>query len=109
METEIIYDWKITFIGVMDEATHSNAIVQTRWEKTGTDVDGNVGIFAGATPFTSVNVPANEFIPIEQLQKETVLNWIKGKVVDDYELHVNLQIINQINASKNPIREIELL
>ena len=37
-----------------------------------------------------------------------VLNWIQAVVVDDYEQHVNGQILKQINTMKNPISETPL-
>lgn len=105
---EINYIWEISSLGIKNELTHSDAVVQVYWKKTGTDLDGNFGIFSGATPFTSDNVPTNEFIPVNELTEETVLNWIKDIVVDDYESHVNSEIISQIEYMKNPIRGIEL-
>jgi len=105
---EITYTWKINSLKVKNESIHSDAVVQVYWEKTGTDLDGNFGIFRGATPFTSDNVPVGEFIPFEQLTEETVLDWVKDIVVGGYESHVNNEIFNQIEYMKNPIREVEL-
>ena len=100
---EITYTWEITAIATKNEAVHSNAIVQTRWKKTGTDSEGNSGVFEGATPFTSDNVPVGEFIPLEQLSEEIVLNWIKNAIDGEYESHINGVILSKIEAEKNPI------
>jgi hypothetical protein len=105
---EITYTWKITSLKVKNESEHSDAVVQVYWEKKGTDLDGDFGIFTGATPFTSDNVPVGEFIPVDQLTEEVVLDWVKDIVVDGYESHVNDDILRQIQYMKNPIRDIEL-
>lgn len=105
---EITYTWEITSIATKNETVHSNAIVQTIWEKTGTDSEGNSVSFEGATPFTSDNVPVGEFIPLEQLSEEIVLNWIKTAIDEEYEAHINGVIFSKIMALKNPITEVNM-
>jgi hypothetical protein len=105
---DITYTWKITSLKTKDEGTHKNAVVQTYWQKIGTDEDGNTGTFSGATPFTSADVPDGEFVPFEELTEETVLNWIKDVVVNSYEEHVNEKILQQIMDVKEPVTEQKL-
>ena len=102
------YTWKITEIKVKNEETHQNAVVQTYWQKIGTDAEGNIGIFEGATPFTSVDVPENEFVPVDQLTESIVLNWIQSKIDDTYENHIHEMILKSIEDSKNPEQTIDL-
>jgi hypothetical protein len=95
------YTWKVTGIKVRDEVnangdTLPKAVCQTYWHKAGVDANGNSGIFAGATPFTAANVPADQFVPFDQLTEEIVLGWIKSVVVGHYEEHVNGVIAKQI-------------
>lgn len=104
----ITYTWKVTGLKVKNEGSHENAVVQTYWEKTGIDEDGNEGTFSGATPFTSVNVPNGEFIPFEELTEETVIEWIQAVVVDSYEEHVNSKIAEQIADKVTPVSEPKL-
>lgn len=94
----ITYTWQITSLRTKNEGENLNAVVQTYWQKTGTDENGNSGTFDGATPFSAANVPAGEFIAFEDLTEETVLNWIKSVVVGDYEQHVNARIQDKINS-----------
>ena len=101
----LTYTWKITGLKARDEAGHTNAVVQTYWQKIGTDSNGNEGTFSGATPFTAANVPAGQFIPYEELTEEIVIGWIQSVVVGGYEEHVNSQIQRQIDATVNPIVE----
>lgn len=96
----ITYTWTVKNIRTADEGDNINAIVNTYWELTGTDEDGNTGSFQGATPFTSVNVPEGEFIPFEQLTEETVLGWIQPVVTGQYEVHVKKQIQKAIDQAK---------
>lgn len=95
----IIYTWEVTSLKTKTEGSNANAVVQTYWKKIGTDEHGNTGVFEGATPFTAINVPEGEFIPFEQLTEETVLNWIKSVVVQQYETHVNSKIQEQIDIN----------
>lgn len=104
----ITYTWKIKNLKVRDENGKPNAVVQTYWEKIGTDEQGNTGVFSGATPFTAENVAPEAFIPFEQLTEEIVLGWIQNVVVGSYEEHVNDQILKQITEKRNPISDVPL-
>lgn len=105
----ITYTWKVTGAKVKDEGTNTNAIVQTYWQKIGTDEAGNEGTFSGATPFTSINMPANStFVPFADLTEAMVLEWIKAVVVGGYEEHVNAQIAKQIQDKITPVAEPSL-
>lgn len=95
----ITYTWKITSVKTKDYNGTPDVIVQTYWEKIGTDENGNTGRFSGATPFTSTNVPNGNFVPFDQLTEEVVLSWIKSVVVGDYERHVNEQIAKQLDTN----------
>ena len=66
-------------------------------EKEGTDSDGNVGSFAGATPFDNGDPTADDYIAFADLTEADVLGWIQAVVVGDYETHVNSQIQKQID------------
>jgi hypothetical protein len=100
----IVYTWKVTGIKTRTEGSNQDAVVQTYWTKTGTDDDGDTGVFSGATPFTTLNMPEGyTFIPFNELTEETVLDWIKAMVTDGYEEHVNGQIQKQIDLKKNPL------
>ena len=95
------YSWKVTGMKVRDKVneagvTLSKAVCQTYWEKKGIDENGNEGSFIGATPFTAASVPADQFVPFDQLTEAVVLEWIKAVVVGDYEAHVNGRIAKQI-------------
>ncbi len=82
----------------MDTTEVENAVVQTYWEKIGTDENGNEGKFVGATPFPQSSIDAENFVPFDKLTEELVLSWIQAVVVDSYEEHVNNQIQKQIDA-----------
>lgn len=100
----ITYTWKVTGLKTREVAGTQGVVVQTYWEKIGTDEDGTEGKFSGATPFTAD--PTDEsgpFIPFEQLTEQDVIDWIKKVVVGSYEEHVNQKIQEQIDSKKNPI------
>lgn len=100
----ITYAWKITGLKTREIDGTPGAVVQTYWEKIGTDEDGNEGKFSGATPFTPDPTDASgPFIPFEQLTEQNVIDWIKTVVVGGYEEHVNGKIQEQIDTKKRPI------
>lgn len=105
----ITYTWKVTGVKVKDEGPNTSAIVQTYWQKIGTDENGNTGTFSGATPFSSTNMPiGNTFVPFAELTEPMVLEWIQDVVVGGYEEHVNNQIAKQIADKITPIAEPSL-
>jgi len=105
----ITYTWKVTSLKTKNEGINQNAVVQTYWQKIGTDENGNVGSFSGATPFTSTTMPeGNVFVPFEELTEEVVLEWIKDVVTGSYETHVNGKIQEQIDQHINPVSEAQM-
>jgi len=91
------YTWKITGVKTVDTDSVTDAVVQTYWEKVGTDEDGNQGTFSGATPFLQSSINPENFVPYEELTEEIVLEWIQNIVIGSYEEHVNEHIQKQIN------------
>ena len=103
------YSWKITGLKTKNEGPNLNAVVQTYWEKIGTDENGHTGTFSGATPFTSTTMPAGDtFVPFDQLTEAMVLKWVQDVVVGGYEEHVNGQIAKQIADKVTPVVEAAL-
>jgi hypothetical protein len=99
----LTYTWEITGIKTKDEGANRNAVVQTYWSKTGTDENGNTGVFDGVTAFTTTNMPEGyAFIPFEQVTEEMILDWIKAVVVGEYEDYVNAYIQKKIDEKINP-------
>jgi hypothetical protein len=106
----ITYTWKITGLKTKDVSEDKPAaVVQTYWQKIGTDENGNEGTFSGATPFTvDPSDESGPFIPFEELTEEDVLDWIKTVVVGGYAEHVNGQIAKQIEDKISPVVENRL-
>jgi len=100
------YTWKLKSLKRKDSEDLKNIIVQTHWEKIGTDEDGNTASFQGATPFDLTTVDPNNFVKYEDLTEEMVLSWIQSVVVGSYEEHVNDRIEEQIEAKVNPVTEV---
>lgn len=94
--------WEVTGIKTKNETNGDgvvlpNAVCQTYWKASYTDADGNEGSFSGATPFSAVNLSADEFAQFDTLTEELVLGWVKNIVVDSYEDHVLSMIQRQID------------
>jgi hypothetical protein len=98
----ITYTWAVTGMKVTTVGTESDYVVQTYWTKTGTDENGNTGVFSGATPFDP-NPDQTDFIPYDQLTQEIVLGWIQPIVTGGYEDHVNGEIAKQIADKIDPV------
>ena len=97
------YTWKLTSLKRKDTDVAQNIVVQTFWKKIGTDANGNVGEFSGATPFDLSTVDPNNFTSYEDLTEEIVLGWIQSVVVGSYEEHVNERIAEQIEVIVSPV------
>lgn len=105
----ITYTWKITGLKTRDFDGKPSAIVQTYWQKIGTDEAGNEGTFTGATPFTiDPTDTSGPFVPFEQLTEQAVIDWIKTVVVGSYEEHVNNKIKEQIDLKVSPVVEASM-
>jgi hypothetical protein len=100
------YTWQLTSLKRKDTSEIKNIIVQTYWKKIGTDDDGNIGEFSGATPFDLSSVDPTNFTSYEDLTEEMILGWIQSVVVGDYERHVNEQIEKQIHDKVSPTTEV---
>jgi len=98
----ITYTWSVTGIKVTNVGDKTKYVVQTYWNKTGTDENGNTGTFNGATPFAP-NADQSDFIPFDQLTHEIVLGWIQPLVTGSYEDHVNGVIAKQIASKASPV------
>ena len=97
------YTWKLTSLKRKNTDVAENIVVQTFWKKIGTDADGNVGEFSGATPFDLSSVDPDNFVSYEDLTEEIVIGWIQSVVVGSYEEHVNGKIAEQIGAIVSPV------
>jgi hypothetical protein len=106
----ITYSWKITGLKTKDvDVSRPSAVVQTYWNKIGTDENGNEGTFSGATPFTVD--PADDsgpFKPFNELTEADIIAWIQTVVVGNYEEHVNGKIAEQIEQKISPVIEAKL-
>ena len=103
----ITYTWAVTGMKVTRVGNETDYVVQTYWTKTGTDENGNTGMFSGATPLDP-NPDQPDFIPYDQLTQEIVLSWIQPVVIGDYEEHVNGVIAKQIADKIDPVTEATL-
>lgn len=104
----ITYTWRVTGIKTANQGELQNAVVQTYWEKIGTDENGVEGRFSGATPFSLANMTPENFIPFDQLTEQKVLEWIQSVVVGGYEEHVNGVIEEQIREKSTAITSTPL-
>lgn len=106
----ITYTWKITGLKTKDvDTTHPSAVVQTYWQKIGTDENGNQGTFSGATPFTvDPSDDSGPFKPFSELTESDIIAWIQTVVVGGYEEHVNGKIAEQIEQKITPVVDAKL-
>ena len=100
----LTYEWKLTGLRKQNSEHLSDAVVGTNWKLTGTDEDGNVGTFNGATPFNISTVNTASFIEYSSLTEEQVLGWVKnyvsGSGPTNYMDHINGVILKEIASKK---------
>ncbi len=98
------YEWKLTGLNKQNSTNIEDAVIGTRWKLTGTDEDGNVGTFTGATPFSINTINTSSFTPYSELTETQVLNWIKNHVSgsgpSNYWGHISEVIEKEINGKK---------
>lgn len=98
----LTYTWKLTGLKKTDNPSIelNDIIVQTYWECTGTDENGNSGTFTGATPFDPSKVDPEDFTSYENLTEAQVLGWIQDLVNNDlnYKAHIEERIMKQIES-----------
>lgn len=102
----LTYTWKLKSLKKTNTTEFSDLVIQTYWECTGTDEDGDSGTFSGATPFDPQDVNGDGFINYEDLTEAIVLSWIQSTVAGSYKEHIDYQIMKQINEKKMPIVEV---
>jgi hypothetical protein len=106
----LTYEWKIKSLKKKDDPSIQldDIIVQTYWECTGSDEDGNSGTFHGATPFDPDQIDPENFTAYEDLTEVQVLGWIQDVVNNNigYKNHIDEQIQKQIDAIVNPMVEV---
>jgi hypothetical protein len=102
----LTYTWALKSLKKADVNDLPGVIVQTHWTCTGTDEDGDEGVFNGATPFDPAEVDPENYTAYEDLTEAQVLGWIQGVVVGGYKDHVDQQIVKQIEAKKAAIEEV---
>ena len=102
----LTYTWAITSLKKTTDGSVDNFVVQSTWTCTGTDEDGDSGVFNGATPFPLDSLDPVTFIPYEDLTEADVLGWIEAVVVGSYKDHVDAQINKQIALVKDPVVEV---
>ena len=98
------YEWKLTGLKKQNSINLEDAVVGTFWKLTGTDEDGNVGTFNGATPFSINTISTASFTAYSELSETQVLNWIKthvsGSGPSNYWGHINEVIEKEISGKK---------
>ena len=106
----INYTWKITSLKKSNSGNLENVIIGTRWECTGTDEDGTVGSFVGATPFSLNSVNPDSFVEYSSLTEDMVLGWIKntvsGSAPTSYWPHISERIQKAIEATKGVVQDV---
>jgi hypothetical protein len=102
----LTYTWAVTSLKKTTDGSVDNFVVQSTWTCTGTDEDGDSGVFNGATPFSLSTVDPATFIPYEDLTEADVIGWIQAVVVGSYKEHVDAQINKQIALIKDPVVDV---
>ena len=106
----LTYTWAIKSLKKQDDPSLelNDIIVQTYWECTGADEDGNSGTFHGATPFEPDQIDPDQFTSYENLTEAQVLGWIQDLVNGNpgYKAHIDEQIQKQIDAILIPQTEV---
>lgn len=106
----LTYTWKLKSFKKQDNPSIqlNDIIVQTHWELTGTDEDGNSGTFSGATPFDPEVADPENFTEYAALTENQVIGWIQDTVNNNpgYKAHIDERIQKQIDEKVRPTVEV---
>jgi hypothetical protein len=82
------YTYKITGLDIQ-----GNNITGVRWELTGTDSNGEFGVFKGSTPVDKTNQN------VESLSQDTVISWVTDVIANNktYAQHIDIELQRQID------------
>ena len=99
------YTWKLIKLKRVTTSVVEDAVVQVYWELTGTDEDGNTGVFNGDISFDLSTVDLENFIPYQDLTEDLILGWVQAMVVGVYKEGLEKSIAHQIEQKKLIILE----
>jgi len=102
---DFTYTWAVTNLTTATISDLPNVVLNVKWTLTGTETDGDFGIFNGATPLTTNDVDQSTFVPFNELTEELILSWIKPVVLNNpaYKQHIDDQINKQILSKKESL------
>ena len=92
------YTWAVTGVTSATVTDLSDVIINVKLKCTGTDDNGNEGVFNGATPLETKDIDPATFVPFDQLTETLVLSWVEPIVMSNarYWQHINDAIDDQI-------------
>jgi len=103
----LTYTWKINSLSKQDCLTSglNDIVVQTHWERKGTDAQNNSGTYYGALSFNLNDIDPNNFIPYEELTEADVLGWVQTSINnrENYQAQIDIEIQKQIDLITHPI------
>lgn len=102
----ISYTWRLTSLKKTNTSDLNDVIIQTNWEKIGTDEDGNTGSFPGSSQFDLNTLDPDDFISYNDLTEEVILGWIQSTIIDGYEAHANKTISDQIDEKASRVIQV---
>lgn len=102
----ISYTWKLLSLKKTNTDDLNDVIIQTSWQKIGTDEDGNTGAFPGSSQFDLSTLDPDNFISYDDLTKEIVLGWIQSSITEGYDAHANNIISQQIAEKTSRVVEV---
>jgi len=100
------YTWKLLSLKKTDTSDLNNVVVQTIWQKIGTDDNGNTGTFLGSSEFNLNTIDPDNFVSYEDLTEEIIFEWIQSTFSDAFEEHMEKIISDEIKSKLFPVVQI---
>jgi hypothetical protein len=102
----ITYTWKVSSLKKTNTSNLNDVIIQTSWNKIGTDEDGNTGFFPGSSEFQLDTVDPDNFISYDDLTEEIILGWVQSLIGEGLNAHANNIISQQIDEKACRVIEV---
>lgn len=104
------YNWRIIKLGLNDQLNQDgvlleNAIVQVQWKLIAEDTDGTKASYLGNTKLDAANIPAEEFVALNDVTSEQVIGWVQSGIHPNELERINKQLDAKIE--RNRVRKIK--
>jgi hypothetical protein len=97
------YTWEILKLGTLDQTNSdgdvlSDAIISIKWKKIATNDANKKASFVGKTSLDLTDTSAADYIDLDDVTKENVIEWIEGSMTESEINNINRILAKKVEA-----------